>query len=1006
VKRQSPKLDVGAALGELGRARRFDLGSGRELWRLPAADDTVAERLLRLGALGIGGFVDGGQDDDGVWLVRASSSPTLSDVMRREQFAWRDAVSRTTALARVLAACEAESLFPGPLSPKGVVLGGSELELCADGLVATLVGAAKTLTSSAESRSARWIAPEQAGGAPWDNAANRYVLGLIGYRLISGEHPFAGRGLRLGLDEAARRPPPPFPDALASELPPGLMSLMLRMLDPDPGARPKSAHEIVERLAELAAPRPPERRMESAPVERAAEPPAPAPAAKSTPKRPAVWSFSRIAPLARGVLPVVAGLALAAVALAAIARAPEKPKRVLVREPLRAGEALTGDCAGCHPRQTGEWHRSVMAHSVKSPMFQALEILVEEQVGREFDCPEGAGILRRADPATACRDRVSGLLVTGSGGELWCVNCHSPAENLSVALPVWDGRGGDPRSRQPLRDLLRDRAMEGVSCGFCHQVHGPVRPGALARGGYEGNPFWTSTRTGERFEMRPEDRRGLFGIANSGYSLDLDELVAAAVGANEQVAGGSHARPSQAARDYLGKSQFCGACHDVRLFGSDVLGVAERGEHFKRLRNAYSEWADWAEGERRAGRTPSSCQDCHMSSFPGVCVPGEAKPSSREGSWEPTGFLHACPKGTHFSPRGPGVLPDGPVATSSARATPVRPHYFSGVDVPLTPEFSPDLIDEKSVDSSGIPLGANARRDLLLASSVRLDLEPGRVRGGEIELPLVVENVGAGHRVPAGFSQERELWVHLTVKDARGDLVYEVGRVERDDEDLRDKVFLRINTDDRFTDGQGRALGLFGADVADGPDVPRWSPNPARGGTLFRGRGLVNFQNGFLRCVLCIGVVDSLGRCQPVAGQDRARADRYADGAYDIDTGECRSNLSGTEALFETYFPVGALDATRGVSKAPDAIIDTRSLPPGVPERFVYELERGSHPPPFHARAELLFRAFPPYLIRAFAEYERRRADAGKRPSGPLIEASAAGRNTIVELGRAEAVIE
>ena len=116
----------------------------------------------------------------------------------------------------------------------------------------------------------------------------------------------------------------------------------------------------------------------------------------------------------------------------------------------------------------------------------------------------------------------------------------------------------------------------------------------------------------------------------------------------------------------------------------------------------------------------------------------------------------------------------------------------------------------------------------------------------------------------------------MTVKDARGRLVYEVGRIEGDQGDLRDKVLTRVRTRDDARDAQGRPLGVFGADVIDGPDVPRWSPNPIFGGTTFRGRGLVNFQNGFLRCVKCIGIVDAAGRCQPAAGQGATRADRFA----------------------------------------------------------------------------------------------------------------------------------
>lgn len=384
-----------------------------------------------------------------------------------------------------------------------------------------------------------------------------------------------------------------------------------------------------------------------------------------------------------------------------------------------------------------------------------------------------------------------------------------------------------------------------------------------------------------------------------------------------------------------------------------------------------------------------------MSTFPAVCENERGAPGGG-----------GCPPGTRLAPRAPGSYPEGRWASASAEARKSLPHYFSGVDIPLAADFADALANEATVDVFGIPLGARQRRQLLLGAAVKLELEGASARGNLLELPLVFENVGGGHRVPAGFSQEREVWLHLRVTDAGGRLVYEVGKVERDDQDLGDKTFLRVNTDDGIRDGQGRPLGLFGADVADGPDVPRWSPNPARGGTRFRGRGLVNFQNGFLRCVVCIGTVDGAGRCQPLPGQERARADRYADGNYDPDSGECRSNLLGEEALLETYFPIGALDATRGAVRGPDAIIDTRSLPPAVPVTYVYELPVAGFSRPFSVEARLLFRAFPPFLLRAFVDYEARQARAGKRPSGPAIDASVMRRNTIVEMARVSTVVQ
>jgi len=968
-------------------------GSG-EILRLPPGREKLAARLLALGARGVGGFTASGRDEEGPWLAREAAGPSLGQWLRdRETVEWREAVALVRSLADALAACEEASLFPGPLDPDRIEVNGERLVIPADGLVAALVGAP---SAEAPSAGARWMAPEQAAGAPADSAGNRYVVGLVLYRLLTGEHPFAGRGLRLGLDDQAQRGAPPMPEVVAQSLPPGLQSYCLRVLDPDPARRPASARAIADRLAEIAEQKQIEPRRHEGRGDSSATSIGTAKDAKRA--KPDSSGFrnqkkSPLAPLAGlavQLLVLLVGLGVGVWAVASSGASTAK-KRVVVGERARLSEASElADCASCHPRQAAEWSRSVMAQSVESPLFQALEMLIQEQVGRDRDCPGGAGILRAAGPG-ACTSRVTGLPVTGSGGELWCVNCHSPTENLRASLPAWNGLSRDPSTQRPLRDLLPRASMEGIGCAMCHQVGGPVRPGNQAAGLYEGNPSWISPDTGARFGMRPEDRAGQFGIANSGYLLDPRELLASGASHERAVADGSHLRPSAGAKSYLASSEFCGSCHDVRLFGTDSLGVIERGEHFKRLRNAYSEWADWRRDELSAGRQPASCQDCHMSLYPGVCLPaGESVAAAR-----------GCPPGTRFEARRPGAFATGAAAAGSAAGR-IASHYFSGVDVPLARAFDAAAVGEPTVDVSGIPLGARQRRDLLLAAAMRFELAgPGR-SGERIEIPILVENVGAGHRVPAGFSQEREIWVHLRVTDARGRVVYEAGRVDRGDQDLRDKIFLRVNTSPEPNDFLGRVQGLFGADVADGPDLPQWTEV---GPGELRGRGLVNFQNGFLRCVRCIGTIDRAGRCQPAPGQERARADRYADGDYDPDTGECRSNLRGQNAFLETYFPVGALDASRGLARAPDAIIDTRSLAPGRPVRYVYELDAAGAVGPLTVEARLLFRAFPPYLLRAFADYEAEQDRLGLRPSGPLLDSSVLERLDVVELATVKAVI-
>jgi hypothetical protein len=992
LRRASPTargLTVGALVDHVGRAARFDAGKV-EVWRLGRGDEAAAEQLASLGAEHVGGFTDAGVDGEGVWLARAPLATSLADRFRtvRGPMALADALAIALPIARALDVVERSGLALGPLSLDAISIAtDGTISLRADALARSLVGAPADPRAT-QSLSARWVPPAQADGAAWDAAACRYVLGLVLYRALSGEHPFGGAGLRHALDAARTTEAPPFNDAIARALPAGLMSLCLRLLHPNIADRPASAALVVTDLEAFAGVR---RAVERPSVTKDRPSKVEARARATTPKSsvdvapgPSSW-LARLWPIGVGALVAGASLMLLGPApVKPVADSPAPPA-----PPITASQTHAQDCATCHPRQAAEWRRSVMAHSVKSPLFNALESAIEEQVGRSNDCPNGGGILRKVG-GDACVAR-TGVAITGSGGEHWCVNCHSPGDNLGSQMPAWSAHDGNSKSRLPVRDLIGDRAIEGISCGFCHAVHGPV---SGRGGGYQGNPTWTSFLTGNVFPMRPEDQRGLFGIANSGYVLaPNDELLTGPRGGASDLP--AHKRPTPSAKSYLATSEFCGACHDVRLFGTDSFGAA-KGERFKRLRNAYSEYVSWADGEKRAGRKPATCQGCHMSEYPGRCEPGV----SAQGQ-EPE-----CPNGTHFVARPAGSYARGGVANSSAEDETVTTHYFSGVDVPLARELDPALIDEPTVDAHGIPLSARKRRDLLLRHTFRFELDAARRAGSRLEIPLTIENVGAGHRVPAGFSQEREFWVHLVVRDARGGKVYEVGRVDRADEDLHDRVMERVNVGLDQQDGQGQPLGVFGADVRDGIDVPEWSPPPVLGGSSFRGKGLINFQNGFLRCVTCIGELTPDGRCLPRADQTGRRADRFADGNYDLDTGECRSNLTGLNAFLETYFPIGALDASRGVVKGPDAIIDTRSLPPRVPVRYTYDLPLPSGARgPFTVEARLMFRAFPPYLIRGFAAYEREMARRGQRPSGPLMTDDMLGRLELVELAHAAAEV-
>ena len=87
-------------------------------------------------------------------------------------------------------------------------------------------------------------------------------------------------------------------------------------------------------------------------------------------------------------------------------------------------------------------------------------------------------------------------------------------------------------------------------------------------------------------------------------------------------------------------------------------------------------------------------------------------------------------------------------------------------------------------------------------------------------------------------------------------------------------------------------------------------------------------------------------------------------------------------------------------------VVDQRSAPPGIPIRYTYEIDARGRSGPFSVQARLRFRPFPPFLLRAFADYEARKAAQGLRPSGAQVTSAMFRRNHPLDLAEASAKIE
>jgi hypothetical protein len=97
----------------------------------------------------------------------------------------------------------------------------------------------------------------------------------------------------------------------------------------------------------------------------------------------------------------------------------------------------------------------------------------------------------------------------------------------------------------------------------------------------------------------------------------------------------------------------------------------------------------------------------------------------------------------------------------------VRSHYFTGGNASLLEYFGEAEAAERS------------RQMLRQAGRVEIVDSPTRVTAGdETTVRIRVHNTGAGHKLPTGFPEGRELWIDFKVEDANGDVIYRLGQVE------------------------------------------------------------------------------------------------------------------------------------------------------------------------------------------------------------------------------------
>jgi hypothetical protein len=332
------------------------------------------------------------------------------------------------------------------------------------------------------------------------------------------------------------------------------------------------------------------------------------------------------------------------------------------------------------------------------------------------------------------------------------IDAHWRASMMAQSArdPLWQAKVSSEGARAPaLREVVEDK------CATCHMPMARTQADVLgSRAAVLGAGFvdpahglHAAAMDGVSCTLCHQVRSeglGEFASFTGGYRID------AATTAPDRLAFGPFPAPFQGPMrgstgytpvegPHVRDSALCATCHTLYTPTVDATGqvVGRLPEQTPFLEWRHSAWGDGA-GEDR------SCQQCHMPEARGAVV------------------ISNRPGGRQLLPRQPFMQ-----------------HQFLGANA-----FMLDLLAAHvgnlrlTVSPDLLAARAAATRAYLERSAAQLAIAGERTEGETLRLDIEVRSL-TGHKFPTGFPSRRA-WLHVSVADAAGRVVFESGRPEAD----------------------------------------------------------------------------------------------------------------------------------------------------------------------------------------------------------------------------------
>jgi predicted Ser/Thr protein kinase len=158
----------------------------------------------------------------------------------------RDALPLLHALAEAIDAAHAAGIAHRDLKPENVMILDDGSVRLIDFGSAKLVADAPITQTGAVLGTPRYMAPERCRGQGGDVRADLYSFGALAYHVLAGVPPFSGDPLALALQHV--NDTPALPSSHVAELTPAVDDVVMRLLDKQPGRRPRPLAAAVDQM--------------------------------------------------------------------------------------------------------------------------------------------------------------------------------------------------------------------------------------------------------------------------------------------------------------------------------------------------------------------------------------------------------------------------------------------------------------------------------------------------------------------------------------------------------------------------------------------------------------------------------------------------------------------------------------------------------------------------------------------------------------------------------------